>query len=44
MKRYIDKMYESYRHEVDLFKVLLGLELLLLKFLVAWAHLVVAIH
>jgi hypothetical protein len=44
MKRYIDEMYDSYRQNLDLFKVVLGLELLLLKFLVVWVHLEVAIH
>jgi hypothetical protein len=44
MKRYIQEMYLSYRRDLDLFKVLLGLNLLLLKFFVVWAHLSDAIH
>ena len=44
MKRHINEMYVSYRQDYDLFKVLLGLNLLLLKFLVVWAHLGAAIH
>jgi hypothetical protein len=44
MKRYIGEMYISYRRDLDLFKVLLGLNLLLLKLLVVWAHLGEFIH
>ena len=44
MKHYIHKMYVSYRQDLHLFKVLLGFNLLLLKFLVVWAHLIGAIH
>ena len=44
MKRYIDKMYLSYRHDLDLFKVLLGINLLLLKILVVGVQLMALIH
>ena len=33
MKRYIRQMYISYRRQLDLFKVLLGINYLLLKIL-----------
>lgn len=43
MKRYTD-VYDSYRRDWDLFKVLLGINLLLLKILCVGVHLVMAMH
>lgn len=39
MDRYITKMYETYRRDVDRFKVLLGINLLLPKILLVGAQL-----
>jgi hypothetical protein len=40
MNRYIQQMYETYRHNVDLLKVLIGINYLLLKVLLVGVRLI----